>query len=214
MPGLLLHLTFGKMIYDKIGKELNVDKGDFLSGCLIPDLTVDKKASHYRVPASITKYLVPEMDRVKNDLLDLNNSLYLGIYCHLYLDHHFFENYIFKKYKWEKGFVTVPHSELVLSEEEFFKSGNGIYKAYGELNHLLLSDGKITMNDLDIINEILPNTSIDVFDNRKEKGWKTELYEYLTTENEYLGQILDYYDVVAFLENLVEPFINSITRAQ
>ena len=84
MPGLLLHLAFGKMIYDKIGNNYSIDKSDFLSGCLIPDMTVDKKASHYRVPASITKYLVPDMERVKNDLLDLNNSLYLGIYCHLY----------------------------------------------------------------------------------------------------------------------------------
>ena len=26
MPGLLLHLTYGKMIYDRIGKNLNIDK--------------------------------------------------------------------------------------------------------------------------------------------------------------------------------------------
>ena len=212
MPGLLLHLSFGKMVFNKIGKELNIDKSDFLSGCLIPDMTVDKKTSHYRVPASITKYLVPDMEKVNNDLLDLNNSLNLGIICHLYLDHHFFENYIFKKYKWENGLVTVPHSGLKMSEEEFFKSGNGIYKAYGELNHLLLNDGKITKDDLDIISENLPNTSIEVFDNRKEKSWKKELSEYFITETEYLGQILDYNDVVMLLENLVNPFINSITR--
>ena len=213
MPGLLLHLTYGKMIYDRIGKNLNIDKSEFLSGCLIPDMTVDKRTSHYHVPASITKYLVPDMERVNNDLLDLSNSLYLGIICHLYLDHHFFENYIFKKYKWENGFVTVPHSGYRLSEEEFFKSGNGIYKAYGELNHLLLNDGKITMDDLNIIDENLPNTNIDIFDRRREKSWKTELCEYFTTENEYLGQILDYNDVVSLLECLVTPFINSITHA-
>lgn len=210
MPGLLLHLAFGKMIYDKIGNNYSIDKSDFLSGCLIPDMTVDKKASHYRVPASITKYLVPDMERVKNDLLDLNNSLYLGIYCHLYLDHHFFENYIFKKYRWEKGYVTVPHSGYILSEAEFFKSGNGIYKAYGELNHLLLRDGKITNDDLSIIKEYLPNTKIDIFDIRREKTWKNELNEYLTTENEYLGQILDYNDVILLLENLTDMFINNI----
>ncbi len=210
MPGLLLHLAFGKMIYDKIGNNYSIDKSDFLSGCLIPDMTVNKKASHYRVPASITKYLVPDMERVKNDLLDLNNSLYLGIYCHLYLDHHFFENYIFKKYRWENGYVTVPHSEYTLSEEEFFKSGNGIYKAYGELNHLLLRDGKITNDDLSIIKEYLPNTKIDIFDIRREKTWKNELNEYLTTENEYLGQILDYNDVILLLENLTDMFINNI----
>lgn len=210
MPGLLLHLAFGKMIYDKIGNNYNIDKSDFLSGCLIPDMTVDKKASHYRVPASITKYLVPDMERVKNDLLDLNNSLYLGIYCHLYLDHHFFENYIFKKYRWENGYVTVPHSGYILSETEFFKSGNGIYKAYGELNHLLLRDKKITNDDLSIIKEYLPNTKIDIFDIRREKTWKNELNEYLTTENEYLGQILDYNDVILLLENLTDMFINNI----
>lgn len=210
MPGLLLHLTFGKMIYDKIGKNLNIDKSDFLSGCLIPDMTLDKKTSHYRVPASITKYLVPDMEKVKNDLFDVNNSLYLGIYCHLYLDYHFFEDYIFKKYKWENGYVTVPHSNYKISEDEFFKSGNGIYKAYGELNRLLLESEKISFEDLDIINEALPNTNVEIYDKRREKTWKAELDEYFITENEYSGNILDFNDVVNFLEEATVTFINNI----
>lgn len=209
MPGLLLHLTFGNMIYNKIGKEINLDKRDFLSGCLIPDMTVDKKTSHYRVPASITKYLVPDMERVKKELFDINNSLYLGIYCHLYLDYHFFENYIFKKYKWENGFVTVPHSNYTLSETDFFDR-SGIYTAYGELNRLLLNDKKITNSDLDIIDEILPNTNIEFFDKRKEKSWKQELNEYFITENEYSGKILEYSEVISLLQNLTNSFIDNI----
>ena len=210
MPGLLLHLSFGKMIYEKIGVKYNIDKSDFLSGCLIPDMTVNKKVSHYRVPASITKYYVPEMERVKTDLFDLNNSLKLGIYCHLFLDYHFFESYIFKKYKWENCFVTVPFSKVTLSEDEFFKSGNGIYAAYGELNHLLLNDEIITCEDLDIIPEILPNTNIEIFDKRREKSWKAELNEYLSNENEYSGEILDYNQVISLLDELTDLFINNI----
>ena len=209
MPGILLHLTFGKMIYDKVGEKLNLDKSDFLSGCLIPDMTVDKKVSHYRVPATVTKYLVPDMEKVKKDLFDVNNSLYLGIYCHLYLDYHFFENYIFKKYKWENGFVTVPHSNYTLSEGDFFDR-KGIYSAYGELNPLLLERGKFTKEDLSIINEHLPNTNIDKFDKRREKTWLCELNEYFITKNEYSGKILDFDSVIEFLENLTDTFINNI----
>lgn len=210
MPGLVLHLTFGNMIYEKVGKKYGIDKKDFLSGCLIPDMTVDKKTSHYRVPASITKYLVPDMDRVKADLFDINNSLYLGIYCHLFLDYHFFENYIFKDYIWSDGYVTAPHSNYTLSEEEFFKSGQGIYKAYGELNRPILESGKISYNDLDIIDEYLPNTNIEKFDTRREKTWKRELNEYFINENEYLGKILDFESVISFLENATKNFIDDI----
>ena len=209
MPGLLLHLTFGKMIYDKIGSKMNIDKSDFLSGCLIPDMTTDKKASHYRVPATITKYLVPDMDKVIEDLLDIKSSLKLGILCHLFLDYHFFENYIFKNYKWEKGYVTVPHNGYKLSNEEFF-AREGIYSAYGELNHLLLRDKKINYDDLEIIPELLPNTNIEIFDNRRDKSWRMELYEYFITENEYSGRILDYTSVISLLENLAFVFINTI----
>ena len=209
MPGLLLHLTFGKMIYDKIGEKFNIDKTDFLSGCLIPDLTLDKRKSHYRVPATVSEYFVPDMERVKESLLKKDNSLYLGMYCHLFLDYHFFENYIFKDYKWEDGYVTVSHSGYKLSEEEFF-SREGIYSAYGELNHLILNDGKFSNHDLSIIPEILPNTNMAVFDERREKTWLSELNEYLITENEYSGKILDYDSVISYLEKLVPLFINTI----
>ncbi|MBQ4509721.1 MAG: zinc dependent phospholipase C family protein [Clostridia bacterium] len=210
MPGLLLHLSFGKKIYEKIGEKYKLDKSDFLSGCLIPDLTVDKKDSHYRVPASITKYFVPKMDTVKNELFDLNDSLKLGLYCHLYLDYHFFEHYIFKKYKWENGFVTIPFSGVTMSEDSFFERGKGIYGAYGELNHLLIKDEIITNRDLDIIPELLPNTNIEVFDKRREKSWRAELNEYLSSENEYSGEILDYKQVVSLLDELTDLFINNI----
>ena len=209
MPGLLLHLTFGKMIYDKVGEKYKINKSDLLSGCLIPDMTIDKKLSHYRVPASITKYLVPDMDKVKNDILDINNSLYLGIYCHLFLDYHFFENYIFRKYSWQNGYVVMPHNGYTLKEDEFF-SREGIYSAYGELNHLLLDDKKITCKDLDIIPETLPNTNIDIFDTRRKKSWKIELNEYFTNENKYSSKILEYNSVISFLEHLVPVFVSSL----
>lgn len=212
MPGLLLHLTFGKMIYDKIGNDLNLNKADFLSGCLIPDMTTKKKLSHYRVPASITSYLVPDMDMVAKELLDTRNSLRLGLFCHLFLDYHFFENYIFKNYRWENGVVTIPTSGYSLSEDEFFSRDTGIYQAYGELNSLLLNDGKITYKDLDIIPIALPLTGISIFDERKEKGWREELNEYFITKNEYSGKILDYQQVILLLDELTNLFVKYINN--
>lgn len=212
MPGLLLHLYFGKMIYEKIGKEFNIDKADFLSGCLIPDMTIDKRKSHYRVPASVGGYYVPKIDIVKKEILDLNNSVKLGIYCHLYLDYHFFENYIFKDYTWENGIVTNPKNSLTWTYEKFFDR-TGIYHAYGELNSLLLNNGVITLKDVAIIPENLPLTNIEMFDNRKERSWLKEFNEYLKENNPYTDKMLDYSDTVRFIRLLVPEFINDITKS-
>lgn len=209
MPGLLLHLCFGKMIYEKANEKLKLDKADFLSGCLIPDMTTDKRKSHYRVPASVGGYFVPQMDTVKKELLDLNNSVKLGIYAHLYLDYHFFENFIFKNYIWENGIVINPRNNLKWTYEDFFDR-SGIYHSYGELNSLLFNKGDITPNDVSIIPEILPLTNIEIFDNRREKAWLQEFNGYLEEKCEYTGNLLDYEDTIRFIRQLVPKFIKDI----
>ena len=95
MPGIIYHLAFAEEVYRHLAKKNAVNQLEFFSGNLIPDLVVaeNKNKSHYRVPASVQGFVVPNMEAVKKDLYDLNNSLKMGMYCHLYLDYHFFETF-------------------------------------------------------------------------------------------------------------------------
>ena len=100
MPGTVMHLTLGQMVYKGI-KELGLDKTEFLNGNILPDEAQDKGASHYRVPSTVKGYMLPDMDTVKEELLRLDDSYKLGAFCHLYFDYHFFEDYLFPMFIWE-----------------------------------------------------------------------------------------------------------------
>ena len=86
MPGIIYHLSFAEEVYRNINKPIN--NVEFFSGNLIPDLVIDKKLSHYRIPASTPGFEVPDMGVVKSNLYDINNAINIGMYCHLYLDYH------------------------------------------------------------------------------------------------------------------------------
>lgn len=91
MPGFLMHLVEGEMILNNFKKQINISKTfteEFMLGCILPDVTSDKKRTHFR-PLSqkyqITKY--PDMATVyalyKNQKL---SPIDLGILAHLQLD--------------------------------------------------------------------------------------------------------------------------------
>ena len=68
MPGILYHLSFAEEVYRNLIPKSQLNKIDFMSGNLIPDLAVDKKNSHYRKKASLEGFFVPDMERVKKEL--------------------------------------------------------------------------------------------------------------------------------------------------
>jgi hypothetical protein len=59
---------------------------------------------------------------------------------------------------------------------------------------------------------ILPQTGISIFDNRREKNWKEELYEYLAQNTEYTGDILDYEKVINFLKKTAKQFVEELIK--
>ena len=58
------------------------------------------------------------------------------------------------------------------------------------------------------IPEVLPNTGMEVFDNRLKKTWKKELEEYIAEKKPYTGNIFNYERLWASIERIVFQFIN------
>ena len=91
MPNASGHLAVAECVADK----LKIMDSDFIKGNLLPDLIKDKSISHYRIQG--TKYLIPDMKRVKEDL-DFKDKTNLGVLTHLLLDLYFNEDYVTIKY--------------------------------------------------------------------------------------------------------------------
>ena len=208
MPGLLLHVAFA----EKICKGLEISKPqEFISGNIIPDLTRDKKSSHYRVCASQKGFLVPEMGQVKKDLFVLNDPIKLGMYCHLYLDYHFIERYLIPEFKWDYDNmkVTNPRNEKRRNVKKYF-SDDGIYSSYTEINSLLLKDKHISLKKLMELPDLLPQTGIKMFDDRHSQTWKSELRGYLSERKEYTGDIFDYKRLCNFIDDIAEQLMKDV----
>lgn len=203
MPSTLLHLAFAELVYPS----LNVDHIKFLSGNLIPDETIDKKASHYRILLPNSRLQVPKLQLAKKDLLIKDDALKLGMYCHLYLDHYFIKDFLVPDFIWdfEKMQVTNPRTEKVYDYHEFI-SKNGFYSAYTEFNAKLIADGYIDMTLVNSIPTYLPQTGLPIFDNRHTQTWRDELDYYLAQNAPYTGTFLDYNRLMKFIEKTAKQF--------
>lgn len=211
MPGIMYHLAFAEEVHRHLKTPVN--DVEFFAGNLIPDLVLDKKASHFKMPASVQGFEVPDMNAVKRNLYDKSNSITLGMYCHLYLDYHFIESYLIPEFIWnvDKMEVINPRNGNVWSVKQFFaKPANGgiLYNGYTQINKLLLSDKHIKMETVETLPDILPPTNIPLFDTRREKTWREELNGYLSEDAPYTGEALDYHRLWNSISTIVEKFIN------
>ena len=211
MPGILYHLTFAEEVYKNLEKNIKIDQISFLSGNLIPDLAVDKHHSHYRDNASTKGFFVPNMSLAKKDLFIVKDPIKLGMYCHLYLDYHYIKDFLIPEFVWdtENNMVINPRNNKKWNVGAFF-SPLGMYGSYTEINRLILKDGLVSLENMLKIPEFLPNTGIDIFDNRREKTWRTELEEYLSERKEYTGDIFDYDRLTNFIKSLAIKFSKEI----
>ncbi len=211
MPGTLMHLALGTKVYQGIKNELNIDKIQFLSGNILPDEAGDKTKSHYRIPCSVNSYMLPDMEEVKRTLFDKNDPVKLGSYCHLYFDYHFFEDYAFNLFIFDKDNdkITVKKNGLSWQTKEFW-SPHVFYSAYGELNHFILNDGLVDLEDIYKMPKILPYVGNDRFDVRREKNWKDEILAFIENELEYTGKILEYEPIVNLINDLASKLIKEI----
>ena len=213
MPGILYHLSFAEEVYRKLEPVISLDKVSFMAGNLIPDLATDKKQSHYRKKASVDGFFVPEMELVKRDLFVPEDSVKFGMFCHLYLDYYFIEEFLIPEFVWdvERMKVINPRNNKEWDVKTFF-SHSGMYGAYTEINQLLVRDGHVSVSTIEEIPEILPNTGLTVFDARREKTWKAELEEYLAQEKEYTGEIFDYNRLWSCIERIATQFVDEISK--
>lgn len=213
MPGILYHLSFAEEVYRKLAPVMPLDKVSFMAGNLIPDLATDKKQSHYRKKASVDGFFVPEMELVKRDLFVPEDSVKFGMFCHLYLDYYFIEEFLIPEFVWdvEKMKVINPRNNKEWDVKTFF-SHSGMYGAYTEINQLMVRDGHVSISTVEEIPAILPNTGLTVFDARREKTWKAELEEYLAQEKEYTGEIFDYNRLWSCIERIATQFVEEISK--
>ena len=190
-----------------------LDKVSFMAGNLIPDLATDKKRSHYRKKASVDGFFVPEMELVRRDLFVPKDSVKFGMFCHLYLDYYFIEEFLIPEFVWdvERMKVINPRNNKEWDVKTFF-SHSGMYGAYTEINQLLVRDGHVSVSTIEEIPEILPNTGLTVFDARREKTWKAELDEYLAQKKEYTGEIFDYNRLWSCIERIATQFVDEISK--
>ena len=213
MPGILYHLSFAEEVYRKLAPVMPLDKVSFMAGNLIPDLATDKKQSHYRKKASVDGFFVPEMELVRRDLFVPEDSVKFGMFCHLYLDYYFIEEFLIPEFIWDVETMRVinPRNNKEWDVKTFF-SHSGMYGAYTEINQLMVRDGHVSISTVEEIPEILPNTGLTVFDARREKTWKAELDEYLAQEKEYTGEIFDYNRLWSCIERIATQFVEEISK--
>ena len=213
MPGILYHLSFAEEVYRKLAPVMPLDKVTFMAGNLIPDLATDKKRSHYRKKASVDGFFVPEMELVKRELFVPEDSVKFGMFCHLYLDYYFIEEFLIPEFIWdvERMKVINPRNNKEWDVKTFF-SHSGMYGAYTEINQLMVRDGHVSISTMEEIPEILPTTGVTVFDTRREKTWKAELEEYLAQKKEYTGEIFDYNRLWNCIQRIAIQFIQEISK--
>lgn len=212
MPGILYHSSFAKQVYQLISDTLSLNQIDFMAGNLIPDLATDKKLSHYRIPASIEGFWVPDMKMVKKDLFVPEDSVKFGMFCHLYLDYHFIEEFLIPEFIWDKknNKVVNPINGKEWDVKTFF-SQSGMYGAYTEINQLLIRDGHIPLSTIAKIPDILPDSGMPVFDTRRERTWRDELNEYLDAKKEYTGDIFNYERLCNYIEKISAQFVEEVS---
>lgn len=215
MPSSLCHLAFGKMVYRKLVSNMPLNKVNFMSGNLIPDLaTTDKKLSHYRKKASVYGLFVPDMEQVEKELFILEDSIKLGMYSHLYLDYHFIEEFLIPEFIWDKPRMKIgnPRTGEEWDPEPFFKPDGIYYGAFNEIDQMLIENGYISRKDISELPEILPNTSMEIFDTRQSKSWKTEIEEHLELKDKYIGKVFDCERLVDFISKTSIEFTNEIIK--
>lgn len=210
MPGMIHHIAFAK----KISKELNLKKDDedlFIIGNLLPDYAKDKNYSHFRKNASVSCLQVPNLDEAKNMLFKKDNLLYLGMYSHLFLDYHFIEGYLIKMFEFDfdNNIITNKMNNKKYTKETFFSSKKDglLYHGYSHINYLMIKNKIVDLSDIFNLPDILPETNIDFFDDRKEYDWKKELKYYLNVLKENNGIHFDFNKIMDNFNNAFFDFI-------
>lgn len=192
MPGFILHFTAGIMALNTMQDydfHMNAkEKNDFLIGCLLPDATKNKDASHFRNPkyhGNIVEYPDLELFEQKYHTLEQDVSC-LGYGFHLYIDRVFFKAYLpgivefqdesgKETEKWlDVAWAVLKANQKKLKVKQFF-SEDYYYGDYTKMNCWLIDQYQIPLSlDTDV-----ENPGIKEVDYSKAKDILEELKGYL-----------------------------------
>ena len=191
MPGFLQHLACAEKVWERY--RIHLDYARFMSGNIIPDLAKDKELSHYRIESD-SGWRIPDMEAVEHELLR-QDSVRLGLYCHLALDHYFFTEYLGKSYHYHSNSRTVVN--LITGStcpRELFLSDCGLYGSYTLSNPELIRSGYISKSVF-ALPEYPPLTHIRRFDDRSSRNWLDEVRRHLREVNRVSGCVFSSSDI-------------------
>ena len=221
MPGFILHLTAGVIALNTL-QDYNVhidskERNDFLIGCLLPDATKNKDASHFRNPkyhGNIVEYPDLELFDQKYHALKSDTSCQ-GYEFHLYIDRVFFKDYLpqivefqdtkgRKVEKWDEvTWAVLKKSGKRLSVKQFF-SGEYYYGDYTKMNCYLIDKYHIPLN----LNTEVRNPGIEEVDYGKSRDILEELKGYLNVPKEAVSdvKVFDVEELQSFLKKRTQEW--------
>lgn len=220
MPGYMMHLAEGQMIFNKTNQNSTAFAA-FMLGTVLPDATGDKELTHFRPACQknlITKY--PDVKYILSIAHCHSLSPYdLGILAHLHLDAQYVTEF------WPKYFtfldkqqqptavkediceVYLYKTNLHIPFQDFFSNAY-FYGEYDRLNPFIIQrlhpyipiEVPLTPDDI----HILEYTSIDMVRLKKDLKHYTTATNTKTTKT---IQIFPEDEVLQFLDNSADTFI-------
>ena len=185
MPGFLHHLALSEQVLRERPDIQDVGATDFLLGCLIPDLAVNRDDSHYRGVLHVGGWKVPGLSLAKRDLLNKPDTLLLGCYCHLWFDHYFVMYHLAKQFictsdAGNEHVIDARNGKLWSLSD--FLSPKGLYGAYDCGNRLLIDD-HLMPEDFWNLPKDAPKTGLNNFDKRITDNWMDIAEPYLSVKD-------------------------------
>ena len=224
MPGFILHLSAGVLAIDAF-QNLNFhmssrEKNDFLMGCLLPDASKKKDASHFRNPkhhGNIVEY--PDLELLEQKYHGLLGDMScLGYEFHLYIDRVFFKDYLPRivEFQDDAGKVVKKWTDVTwavlrknhkrLKVKQFF-SEDYYYGDYTKMNSWLIDKLHIPLT----LQTDVKNPGIEEVDYAKGKDILEELKGYLDVPKEAIAElkVFDVEDLLGFLKKKTQIWCES-----
>lgn len=210
MPGYIMHVTFAKLVAEKLGIE---SSNRYLAGSLIPDACTqsqdkDKTIGHFAKRLN-GLFKDPKLNIFLEKYGDLlADDIVLGIYSHLYLDKYFYSEFMYEIFEfYDKTMVNKKNGDKFSIWDEFF-SKNGVYQEYSAMNKMFINDYDLDIDSLNFDIKELPD--ITEFDYSKLKTFKERVIMFMKEKGRYTGKYIEYEQLKLFLEELAARFANHI----
>lgn len=213
MPGILIHEAIAEMVLRADKNNIIRDKVLFLSGNQIPDLAVaNKQITHARFISDNSLFEDSDIGLIRVRLLDINNPVKLGMYCHLYSDKLFVKWHLSDIYRPTADGCVINTQTLKKWKTEDFFSNNGLYGAYTALNKRIIKERLVSKKLMQSIPDNLPLTGMELYDIRVLKTWREELNEYIeeTKTRVVTNKVFSWKGVVTSMHKIAESYIQEL----